>query len=98
MTALTLIGYHIYEWGTKIEVPDKERYERLEQKKKRKVQCASVDHEVDVAIADGGKADAICQTDDGWIVLQRFWIHSNNIVSLLHGIALFVLELSRFKS
>ena len=33
----------------------------------RKLQCASVDHEVDVAIADGRKADAICQTDDGWI-------------------------------
>ena len=53
--------------GYKIEVPDKERYERLKQRKKRKLQCASVDHEVDVAIADGGKADAICQTDDGWI-------------------------------
>ena len=29
------------------------------------------------------------------IVLWRFRIHSNNIVSLLHGITLFVLELSR---
>jgi len=53
--------------GYEVEAPDKERYVRSEQRKKRKLQCASGEHEVDVAIADGGKVDAVCQTDDGWI-------------------------------
>lgn len=54
-----------------VEAPDKERYVRSEQRKKRKLQYASGEHEgeheVDVARTDGEKVDAICQTDDGWI-------------------------------
>ena len=53
--------------GNEVEALDKERYVRSEQRKKRKLQCASEEHEVDVAIADGEKVDAVCQTDDGWI-------------------------------
>ena len=52
---------------------------------KRKLQGASGDHEVDVAIADGEKADAVCQTDDVCIndlkgnTIQNLWKELNNM-------------------
>ena len=60
MTALTLIGYQLYKWDMKLRLQIK----RMEWRKKRKLQCASEEHK---EIADRENADAVCQTDDGWL-------------------------------
>ena len=53
--------------GYEVEAPDQVRYASSELRKKRKMEYASGEHEVDLPIADKGKVDAVCQTDDGWI-------------------------------
>ena len=75
----------------------------MEQRKKRKLECVSQQHEVDEEIVDE-KVDAICQTDDGWLndlkgrTIQNLRKELENMKNELRATQKELVELKQIKS
>ena len=85
MPAPTLDWVYHLRMGYKVEADARQGKIWKVGTEKRKLQGASGDYEVDVAIADGEKVDAVCRTDDGCIndlkgnTIQNLWKELNNM-------------------